>query len=360
MCLFVNRKDKMKKIEIFTAVLSLLLLVSVFSSCSKEAGDVRSEIKNGKTVKLSYEYMENAYLTFKGDKGYITKREAKEGELLILDVVVKEGFEVREVKVNNQNVEIPYQFVLGQEAPKIDVVVKEKVISVDLSRLIAENGVVTFKKGDEVVTKANKGDKLMLSVVANEGFILRKLKFNGEFIDVPKEIVLGAQEPSLDAYISKPTLVKFKYTDMPSCEVIYKRGDEIVTEATEGEELIVDIKAKKHYFVRGIMVGSELVKLPYKIILGSEEPIFSIVVEEVKLLLSEKVNSQNARVIFKDSSASPVYFAKVGETLMLEVIPDDDYVVESVTFEGEFVTLPYQFSLGEEAPNIKVVMKKIS
>ncbi len=208
----------MKKEKFVVAMLGLALLMPTFNSCKKENHCLGTGVPEVvKTITLPQEVKVKAQdptavievtfkLTFK--KGDEVVTEAKQGEKLTFAEVVSDNpdFEAQVIKLNGKEVQLPYEFVLGDEAPKVEISLEKKLAVVDLSAIAFKNAVVTFKKGDEVVTSAKEGEMVEFNIVANDGFELKSVTVDGVDVpltELPREITLGKTAPKVEAVVVK-------------------------------------------------------------------------------------------------------------------------------------------------------------
>ncbi len=343
----------MKNVKFIVAMLGLATLTPTFNSCKKENHCVETAIV--KTVMLPSIEEANGDVMFKmGDK-VVTK--VKAGEKVTLNVMPKEGFRVESVKVNGKEVELPYEFVVGQEAPKVEVVIKKKLATIDLSKVMVENATVTFKMGDKLVTEAKEGEKVMLNVVAKEGFEVKSVKVDGKAVELPAEITLGTKVPMVEAVVEKMlATIDLSKLMIENTTVTFKKGDKVVTEAKEGEKVTLNVVAKEGFEVLSVKVDGKAVTLPAEITLGKVAPVLEADVKPAMLDL-RGVTQPNVTINFKNGDFV-VELARPGTSLVLEVLPNEGYTVESVTFDGKAVTVPYTFTLGAKLPVVEVVTKE--
>ncbi len=216
----------MKNLKFFVVMLGLVLLTPAVNSCKNqnhclevadipdiddpqidepEEPEIDETIALPKTVTIKWEGagtetpIELTYnLTFmKGDE---VVTEAKEGETIILSTVVCDNEQYGDVGikvfVDDEEVDLAHQFVLGAKAPAVEVV--------PATRLFANiaNATVTFIKAEEEVSEAFPGEKVTLDIKPDEGyFILGAVKVNDEEVGLPAEITIGTKPPKIEADI---------------------------------------------------------------------------------------------------------------------------------------------------------------
>ncbi len=348
----------MKNLKFAVVMLGLLAVTPTFNSCKKENHCLETTVtpEVAKTVKLPVVTEPNADVTFMQGNTAVT--EAKEGEKVTLNVVPKEGYRVESVKVDGKEVELPYEFVVGEETPKVEVVVKKNAEAIDLSNVAVENAVVTFKKGEDVVTEAKEGEKVTLNVVAKEGFEVKSVKVDGKEVTLPAEITLGSKVPMVEAVVEKKlAMVSLKDIKAENATISFKNGDLEVLEALEGSELTLQVEPTEGYEVESVKVDGEVVTLPHTLTLGDKAPVVEVVTkkkeaEKVKVDLSQ-VTAENASIFFL-KGAETVTEAMEGDEVILAVGPKDGFLIKSVKVDGEVVTIPHTMTLGKVAPVVEV------
>ncbi len=213
-------------------------------------------------------------------------KEVREGEKVTLRISSSVGttLELDYVEVDGQKVQVPYEFTVGNKAPKVRAKIKDTPAEIDLSDITAENATVTFKKGEDVVTEAKEGDKVTLDVVPEDGYAITSVKVDGEAVTVPAEITLGSTVPLVEVVVEKVVpAVDLSGVLVENTVITFKKGEDVVTEAKQGEKVTIDVTPADGYVIESsVLVDGKLATLPMEITVGETAPTVTAVAKQKK------------------------------------------------------------------------------
>lgn len=270
-------------------------------------------------VKLSVSIEANEHGSVTADK-----TEATVGEMVTLTVSVDEGYHFVDLKVNGSSV------VVENNVAKVAMVdgglqVKLEVAQDQHNVVIAksENGSVTADK-----TKAVVGEKVTLTVTANEEYELDSLKVNGLDVAVSDgKAVVDMVKGGLSVTASFKKIiyaVKVNKTEHGNVTV-----DKVV--ASKGDTVTITATADADYKVSEIKVNGEVIS-GTSFVMGKGEAAIDVTFVAIGYKVVVNTSEHGSVTANKTEAA-------VGEDVVLIVAADDDYEFDKLVVNGAEVAV---------------------
>lgn len=274
------------------------------------------------------------------------KTSANLGDTVTLTVTPDNGYRLKSLKVNGQEVSVDENNQAKVEVTKNMTVTAEfelidYTVNIDSSNIT--NGTITADK-----ETANIGDTITLTVTPDEGYELKSLMVNGVEVEVDEnnqaKVVVSENMNVTAEFTAIDYAVNIDSTSITNGKITADKDT-----ANLGETVTLTVTPDEGYKLKSLKVNGVEVEVDAnnqaKIVVSKD---MTVTAEFESLDFAVTINDDN---IEHGKVTTDKTTAKIGETVTLTVAADTDYYLNSITVNGELVEV-------DENNQVKVVMSK--
>lgn len=301
-----------------------------------------SVVAKEKSFIVTFEQPEHGILQVSDTNGSITSGdEVVKGTALSINVVVNEGYELKDVKANGLSLgaTIPVQGTVTSDL-EITTVIEPKKLKVTITP--NANGTISVKKnGVEVQNNSlvDYGTELTVEVTPNANYETKKVTANGNDIvggklNVTENVTIAAVIEAVQVTITTESSVNGTF--------IVKNGDEIVTSGTKvnsGTTLKIEPSPAENYEKNEIRVNNT-------VIIGTSfvavnDSIIGVTFKQIKRTVTKNATQHGSYTVFDNADVEVISGGKVvqGTDIKIHVTPDENYTVDKVKVNGADVVV---------------------
>lgn len=256
------------------------------------------------------------------------KTQAEVGETITFTVTTDEDYHVSSFKVNGNDVTLKDNKATAKMVENgLTVTIAVEANTHDVTIHSSENGTVVADKTTAIV-----GDKVTFTITPNDDFELDTFKVNGE----AKEVTNNTYEATM---VKEGLTVDATFKAIKHAVTINKNAGGTVTadktEAITGEDVTLTVTPDADYHLSALYVNGNAVSV------GESG---TVVVKMVKtgLIVSGVFAKKRAPITVTDTKGGTIYTtprtdAAIGESVDIEVEPDDGYELDKLLVNGEEV-----------------------
>ena len=253
-----------------------------------------------------------------------SKMEALPGEEIILTIEVDEGYHFVDLKVNGESVEVKENKASVTMAKGgLNVTLEVAIDTFNVTIEETTNGTVTASKAE-----ASAGEEIIFTIAPNDDYEIDTFKVNNEVVEVKdNKATVNMVKGGLNVVATFRQIV-YSITINPS---EHGKVEASLSEATSGTEVSLTITPDADYHVNEVKINGEL----------TEKTTFTMPKGNVVIEASFAANEYNVTINPSEHGKveANLVMASVGSDIELKVTPDADYELDTLTVNGEAVSV---------------------